>query len=214
MRADSRDLRSRLWDIAAEQRGYFTAAQALRIGYSYQGQWFHTQRGDWVRVDRGLFRFQEFDALSDGEHDHLVRWSLWSQGQGVVSHVSALAVHDLGIANPAKIHLTVPQGFRRRHPAVVLHFGQPVPEEIQAREGFLVSSPVRAVVESAAEGVDQELIDSAVTDLLERGMTTKRQLLMAAQHHGSRAELGIDRALTGEPHDEPLPQRGGAASRH
>ena len=37
--------RDRLWHVASRQRGYFTAAQALQAGYSYQAQQFHRQRG-------------------------------------------------------------------------------------------------------------------------------------------------------------------------
>jgi hypothetical protein len=50
-----------------------------------------------------------------------VRWFLWSRGRAVVSHATALAVHDLGVANPARIHLTVPAGLRQTNPAIVLH---------------------------------------------------------------------------------------------
>lgn len=33
--------RDRLWHIASRLRGYFTAAQALQDGYSYQAQQYH-----------------------------------------------------------------------------------------------------------------------------------------------------------------------------
>jgi hypothetical protein len=36
MPADRRDLRRQLFALAATQGGYFTAAQARQIGYSYQ----------------------------------------------------------------------------------------------------------------------------------------------------------------------------------
>ncbi|WP_219467459.1 type IV toxin-antitoxin system AbiEi family antitoxin domain-containing protein [Nonomuraea rhizosphaerae] len=190
--------RARLWRRAAGQCGYFTAAQALEDGYSYQSQHFQVRRGHWTRVHRGVYRFQEFTDLPSGGQDHLVPWILWSHGRAVVSHVSALAVHDLGIANPAQIHLTVPPGFRQRHASVVLHRGELMPDEFQDHEGFRVTTPVRAIAESAADGVDQDVIDSAVTDLLDRGAATRRQLLLAAQRAGSRAELAVERALRTE----------------
>ncbi|MEV7007839.1 type IV toxin-antitoxin system AbiEi family antitoxin domain-containing protein [Streptosporangium sp. NPDC051022] len=187
--------RDRLWELAAAQRGYFTAAQAVQVGYSHQAQRFHAQRGNWRRVDRGLYRLREFSVLPGEEHDSHVRWWLWSKGQAVVSHVSALAVHDLGVANPAEIHLTVAPGFRRRDERVVLHRAELRPEEVEGREGFRVTTPLRAIVESAADAVDQDMIDSAVAELLDRGEATRGQLAQAAQRLGSRAELSVERAL-------------------
>lgn len=184
--------------MASGQRGYFTAADALTAGYSYQAQRFHKQRGNWVQTDRGIYRFREYLDLPSQDTDHFVRWSLWSRGRAVVSHTSALAVHDLGIANPAEIHLTVPPGFRRKDSAVVLHRFELEDKDIEQHEGFRVTTPLRAVVETAAAGTDQDIIDAAVTELLDRGMISRRRLPYAAQELGPRAELAIERALHAE----------------
>jgi hypothetical protein len=192
---DPRGARDALWRLGAGQRGYFTAAQAREAGYSYQAQHFHVQRGNWLRVDRGIFRFREYSDLPSEENDHLVRWFLWSQGRAVVSHTTALAVHDLGVANPAQIHLSVPPGFRQHDPAIILHRTALEAHDIEQHAGFLVTTPIRAIAEAGADGADQDAIDSAVADLLNRGMATSRQLLHAAQDVGSRAELAIERAL-------------------
>ncbi|GAA4233746.1 putative transcriptional regulator of viral defense system [Streptosporangium album] len=190
--------RDKLWELAAGQRGYFTAAQAVEAGYSHQAQRFHAQRGNWLHIDRGLYRLREFSVLPGDDHDYLVRWWLWSKRRAVVSHVSALAVHDLGIANPEEIHLTVGPGFRQKNQQIVLHHAELRPEEIEDREGFRVTTPLRAIAESAADAVDQDMIDSAVAELLERGETTRGWLLRAAQYLGERAELGVERALRAE----------------
>ncbi|MGD0063140.1 MAG: hypothetical protein ABSB76_06855 [Streptosporangiaceae bacterium] len=190
--------RARLWHRAAGQRGYFTAAQALEDGYSYPLQHFHTQRGNWLRIDHGLYRFGEYADLPAEDHDHLIRWALWSSGRAVVSHATALGVHELGIANPAEIHLTVPQGFRKRDAAVVVHRAHLEPDDVEEREGFRVTTPVRAIAESAMDGLQQDAIDSAVADLLDRGGATRAQLLRAAQQAGKAAELAVERALHAE----------------
>jgi predicted transcriptional regulator of viral defense system len=170
----------------------------LEEGYSYQSQYFHVHRGHWLRIDRGVYRFLEFADLPAGEHDHLVRWALWSQGRAVVSHTTALGVHDLGIANPVEIHLTVPRDFRRRNPSVALHRAELTNDEVEEREGFRVTTPIRAIAESAEDRADQDVIDSAVAELLDRGAATKNQLLRAAQRTGSRAELAVERAIRAE----------------
>ncbi|HUC26930.1 MAG TPA: hypothetical protein VMA73_29890 [Streptosporangiaceae bacterium] len=190
--------RARLWQRAAGQRGYFTAAQALADGYSYPLQHFHTQRGNWLRVDRGLYRFREYEDLPAEDYDHLIRWALWSGGRAVVSHETALGIHDLGIANAAEIHLTVPQGFRKRDAAVVLHRAHLQPDDVEERDGFKVTTPVRAIAESAADGLQQDVIDSAVAELLDRGGATRAQLLRSAQRSGKAAELAVERALHAE----------------
>ncbi len=58
---------------------------------------------------------------------------------------------------------------RREHRAFFATF--------EVRAGFRVTTPVRAIVESAATGMDQDILDSAVADVLDRGAATRRQLL-------------------------------------
>jgi predicted transcriptional regulator of viral defense system len=152
-----------------------------------------------MSVGRGIYRFREFDALPAGEEDHLVRWALWSKGRAIVSHTTALSVHDLGTANPSAIHLTVPPGFRQKDGAVTLHRAELADDEIEEREGYRVTTPVRAIVECAEAQVDQDAVSSAAAEALERGLTTRRRLLHAAQRLGARAELGIERALQDAP---------------
>lgn len=195
MLRDRTDTRTTLWRTASGQHGYFTAAQALDAGYSYQAQRYHAQRGNWLSVDRGIYRFREFTDLPGGEDDHLVRWSLWSKGRAVVSHDTALSAHDLGTANPSQIHLTVPRGFRQKDAAVILHRAELTPDEIEERTGYRVTTPVRAIAECAAAGADQDVLASAVTEALGRGLATRHQFLRAAGALGPRAELGVERAL-------------------
>ncbi|MEV3964837.1 hypothetical protein AB0M34_28775 [Nocardia sp. NPDC050193] len=195
MRNGESGRRDRLWELATRQRGYFTAAQAREAGYSYQAQQHHKMHGNWRLIDRGIYRFREYNALPGQDTDHLVRWTLWSGGKAVVSHVTALAVHDLGIASPAEIHLTVEAGFRRKEEAVVLHRADLLPYEIEQHEGFRVTTPIRAVLETAQAGMDQDVVDSAVAELLDRGLSSRRRLLHGAQEIGPRAELAIERAL-------------------
>ncbi|MFE2426476.1 hypothetical protein ACFXJ5_06950 [Streptomyces sp. NPDC059373] len=195
MLRDRTDTRAALWRVASGQRGYFTAAQALEAGYSYQAQRHHAQRGNWVSIDRGIYRFREFDTLPGSEDSHLVRWSLWSKGRAVVSHTTALSVHGLGAANASQIHLTVPPSFRQKDSAVILHRAELTVDEIEERDGYRVTTPVRAITECAAVQVAQETVDCAVTEALERGLATRRILLHAAQRLNARAELGIERAL-------------------
>ncbi|MFF0478987.1 hypothetical protein [Streptomyces sp. NPDC004284] len=195
MLRDRTDSRAALWRMAAGQRGYFTAAQARGAGYSYQAQRYHAQHGNWLVIDRALYRFREFSDLPSEGDEQLVRWSLWSKGRAVASHTTALAAHDLGTANPSRIHLTVPRDFRQKSDAVILHRAELAESDVEERMGYRVTTPLRALVECAAEDDDQDALDSAVAEALERGVVTRRKLLHAAQLLGPRAELGVERAL-------------------
>jgi predicted transcriptional regulator of viral defense system len=195
MLGDRGDARTRLWRVAGGQHGYFTAAQALDAGYSYQAQRHHVQRLNWIPIDRAIYRFREFDDLPVPEDAHLVRWALWSKGRAVVSHETALTVHDLGTANPTQIHLTVPAGFRQKDSAVVLHRAELQPDEVEQRTGYRITTPARAVAESAAACIDVDALVLAVSRVMRRRLATRHQLQRSAQRLGPQAELGIDRAL-------------------
>ncbi len=195
---DRTDLRRRLLAIAARQSGYFTAAQALDVGYSYPAQRYHAKRGNWLRVDRGIFRFPEWPT---GDRDDLVRWSLWSRGRAVVSHETALSVHELGDVDPARVHLTAPPNFRQKNPGVVIHRADLAPRDVQEHEGFRVTTPLRSLLDVAAEELDLDQLEQAIAEALARGMTTRRALLDRADEFGANAALRIERALQGVDRD-------------
>lgn len=192
MPIDRRDLRRRLFLLAAGQGGYFTAAQARLIGYSYQAQAHHVQARNWFRVDRALFRLAEWVP---GVHDDLARWTLWSSGRAVVSHESALAVHGVGELESARVQLTVPPGFRKRDDGVELHYAELPAADVVEHAGFRVTTAVRSIVDVAARGVDEEQLARAIEDGRSAGVLTVRQLRECADTVDANAALRIERAL-------------------
>jgi len=195
---DRTDLRRRLLTIAARQSGYFTAAQALDAGYSYPAQGYHAKRGNWLRVDRGIYRLPEWPT---GPRDDLVRWSLWSRGRAVVSHETALSVHELGDVDPARVHLTTPPNFRQKNPGVVIHRADLAPRDVQEHEGFRVTTPLRSLLDVAAGELDLDQLGQAIAEALARGMATRRALVGRADEFGANAALRIERALQGVERD-------------
>ncbi len=192
MPVDRRDLRRRLFALATEQGGYFTAAQARRLGYSYQAQAHHVAVGNWLRIDRGLFRLTEW--VPD-VHDDLARWTLWSRGRGVVSHESALAVHGLGEFESARVHLTVPLRFTMRDDAVVVHFADLGDDDIETRTGFRVTTPTRSIIDIAGQAPDDDQLARAIDDGERAGLLTLRGLRSRAEIIDARAALYIERAI-------------------
>jgi len=187
-----RDLRHRLFALAAGQGGYFTAAQAKTVGYSHQAQAHHVHAGNWRRVDRGLFRLVDWVP---GMHDELARWTLWSDGKGVVSHETALAVDDVGELESARVDLTVPPGFRKRDHAVRLHVSDLLPGDVVEHAGFRMTTPVRSLIDVAAGGVDEEQLARAIDDARTKGLVTPRLLRERAEALDPKAALYIERAL-------------------
>lgn len=178
--------------MAAEQGGYFTAAQAKEIGYSYQAQAHHVAAGNWLRIDRGLFRLAEW--IPD-LHDDLARWTLWSKGRGVVSHQTALSVHGIGEFESPRVHLTVPARFSMRDDAVTLHVADLPHEDVTERTGFRITTPVRSIVDVAASSPDEDQLCLAIDDAQQNGLLTLRNLRTRAEALDARAALHIERAM-------------------
>src|SRR5262245_47209826 len=112
----------RLFEVASSQEGLFTTEQALGAGYSPQLLVHHVRAGRIRRLRRGIYRVVHYPV---GEHEELVELWLWTQQQGVLSHQTALALHNLSDVLPSRVHLTVPTAWRGRRlrvpRGVVLH---------------------------------------------------------------------------------------------
>ena len=192
MPADRRDLRRRLFNLAAQQGGYFTAAQAKGLGYSYQAQAYHVAAGNWYRIDRGLFRLAEWVPEL---HDDLIRWTLWSRGRAVVSHETALAVHGIGEFESPRVHLTVPPGFSMQDDAVVLHGAELPDADTVAQAGFRTTTVLRSLVDVAAAGADEDQLGRAIREAADAGRLTLRQLRARAEGVDLKGALRIERAI-------------------
>lgn len=192
MSVDRRALRRRLFELAAGQGGYFTAAQAKSLGYSYQAQAHHVAANNWWRIDRGLFRLVEWVP---GPHDELARWTLWSRGRGIVSHESAMNVHSIGEFESRHIHLTVPPGFTMRNDAIALHYAELPAGDVAERSGYRVTTALRTIIDIAANAPDEDQLARAIDDARRAGLITNRRLRSRAEALDPRAALYIERAI-------------------
>ncbi len=134
--------------IADPQHGYFTGKQAQLAGYVENNHSYHCKSGNWLKIQRGLFRLPGY---TDTPESQFTLWSLWSrnqaeENQAVVSHATALHYHGLSEESPVKIHLTVPAGFRKAvPPEVELHQAPLPPEDIQTHPTFRITTPERTL---------------------------------------------------------------------
>jgi predicted transcriptional regulator of viral defense system len=168
---------SALYELAASQDGHFTTPQAAEAGYSRPLLDHHVASGRFLRVQRGIYRLRDFPIR---EHeDHVVAF-LWSHGEGVLSHETALMLHDLSDAFPSHIHLTVPSSWRHRRvkiPALVhVHYGDVAARERQWSGPVPVTRPLRTLQDCVEDHVAPDLIDQAVRSGPARGLFTRAQL--------------------------------------
>jgi predicted transcriptional regulator of viral defense system len=99
-----------------------------------------------------------------------------------VSHETALTLFDLTEILPERVHLTVPPGFRKATPSgCVLHKAVLAPGDVEEREGFRVTTPLRTLLDAAASGVSREQLEKAATDALSRGLVSRARFAAAAQ---------------------------------
>ncbi len=196
MSRSARDAARSLRAISQEQGWYFTAKQASRLGYDYPHLAYHVSTGAFVRVDHGLYRLA---AMPRPENEEFIRLSFWSrnrsdQPQAVVSHESALVLHDLTDLLPGRIDLTVPPGFRKVPPTgCVLHRAVLSEADVEDRIGFKTTTPLRTLLDVAAGTTSQEQLEIAAREALERGLVRKSKLVAAVRQRNESQRL--ERAL-------------------
>jgi predicted transcriptional regulator of viral defense system len=180
---DSHDANRLLHAVAVTQGGYFTAKQAAASGYDYPHLSYHLHAGNFERAGHGLYRIV---TIPPAEQDQFIRLALWSRDrrdvpQAVVSHDTALALHDLSDVLPRRIHLTVPPSFRKAVPSdCVLHRATIEDGDIEERGGYGVTSPLRTIIDVATEStVTDEQLGKAIQEAMERGMVRKSKLAVA-----------------------------------
>lgn len=194
MKRDPQENARALYQMADAQGGYFTAAQARQAGYAYSQQHFHVARGNWLRIERGLFRLRDYPP---NEREDLIRWSLWSHNQqgvpqAVVSHDTALAVHELSSIMPARLYLTVPLAFRKQAPSgCVLHKARLSPDDVEERTGYRLTTPLRTLLDVADSPLSQEHLNDAVHDALARGLVRRHLLETASCSPAARNRLNL-----------------------
>ena len=162
---------NRLYEIAAGQEGLFTTQQAAEAGYSPQLLVHYVNSGRAVRMRRGIYRLVHFPA---GEHEDLVAAWLWSEQAGVVSHQTALALHDLSDVLPALIHLTLPTAWLKRRfrvpDGIVLHHADIAPDERTWFGAVPTTSVRRTLNDCASAGLAPDLLRQGAEQALRRGI--------------------------------------------
>ena len=165
----------RLVERAAEQHGYVTTRDARALGIDPTQLRLMAARGRLERAGRGVYRVP---ILPRGAHDDLAAAVAWTLGRGVVSHESALVLHELSDVNPSRIHLSVP---RDNHPRAAggtlyrTHRRELDDADVMQVGGLPVTTVARTVRDCAATGTDPHQLRQAI-DRAERAGTLRRTI--------------------------------------
>lgn len=159
-----------LAEIALDQHGYVTARDAERHGIDPHRLVEMARRGTAERVAHGVYRMP---VVAPTGLEQLMEATLWPRGEGVLSHETALDLHQLCDVNPAKIHLTVPRAHRvtREVPALyALHRRDLADREKSHHEGIPVVTPARAILDGIETDLRPDLLDQALANARRRGL--------------------------------------------
>jgi len=181
--------------IAGAQHGLFTSKQATVTGFSRSTHTYHVRAGNWVREHRGIYRLAAFPR---GEQADLALGQLWSTDRedrvhGVYSHETALDLHQCSNWKAAKLHMTVPQDFRRsgKAPEILrLHFADLAERDIMTRPGLAYTGPLRTILDLlAANTLPRHVLRAALLQMIERGMIDRQDLKQAKIPAESRRQF-------------------------
>jgi len=173
-----------LKNIAESQFGYFTAAQAVKSGFPKNLHRPFWVKGEWLKLDWGLFRLPGYTDMHEAD---AARWCLWSRNrkgeiQAALSYASALYHYGLIDQRPDKIHLTVSGGFRKKCPAeCVIHKAEVAAGDIVDHGVYRVTSLWRVLHdmrnELAASGQYQAIMEKAN----KRGLVSEPRIMIKGE---------------------------------
>jgi hypothetical protein len=151
--------------------GYFSLREAQAHGISRQLLQHHLGRGGIRRVGRAAFQLSSF---APSPHEDCVAAWLWSRGQGVLSHETALFLHGLVDERPLHVHLTLPTHWLRlrlRAPAgVIAHHANLLDEHCDGAPPLPFTALDHALIEGAWFGQETALVESAFLRARDRGL--------------------------------------------
>ena len=169
-------LRTELWPIATTQYGFVTTQDARELGFSAVELAKLASREKLERVSHGLYRFPE---LPHTERDDYMRAVLATGApDAILSHDTALLVHDLCDINPDIIHVNIGKTRVRRNIAgVQLHSDHLSPRERSWWEGIPVVTVLAAIEQGIETKVPRHLLHQAIEAARARGQLTAGEMI-------------------------------------
>lgn len=176
-----RPLWDKLWEYIESQCGVFTIAQARAAGFSTALVHRHITNFNFVSIHPGIYRLTRFPTSAREGEEYVIAW-LWSKQQGIISHETALQLHQLGNIMPTTIHITLPTSQKRRKPYKGLST-QYVADLAQVNYQWIGSVPVTSIVQTindvAAMHGDIDNLDECIVQAIKQNKARPHELLPA-----------------------------------
>lgn len=179
-----------LLEAATSQYGYVTTDDARAAGVDPVQLRVMLHRGLIERLARGLYRFPIVPVTALDQYMEAV---LWPRTKAALSHETALDLHGLCDVNPARIHVTVPAGYRLRRdlpPAYQLHRRDLDPGDVTLHEGIPIVTPYRAIRDGIEANLAGHVIDQAIDTAQRRGLMAPEELRLLRRVHPGRRRPG------------------------
>ncbi|MCZ7527300.1 MAG: type IV toxin-antitoxin system AbiEi family antitoxin domain-containing protein [Acidimicrobiia bacterium] len=158
-----------LLEVAGEQRGFVTPADAEAVGVNPVELRKMAARGRLEHIAHGVYRFPTFPRRPN---DELMAAVAWTGKRGVVAGRSALALHELCDVNPRRVELAVPPGYRPRKAGgerYRVRHARLRPRDVEVVDDVPVVVPAVAIAQAIADHIDPRLIEQAITTGRRRG---------------------------------------------
>lgn len=147
--------------LATAQAGFFTTAQALRLGFTAEEIGENVLDGSWTKVERDLFRVKD---CPHSDLEEFAKWCTWFGAAAAVSHQSAAELHGLGHLYPRFIHLSTVMSPPSPTQQLALHRRSLRDEDCEQVGALRITTPTCTVLDLASSGISQELLDEVVSD--------------------------------------------------
>lgn len=161
--------------LAAEQNGLVRTRDVRDMGIDPRRLNDYARRGLAERVSHGLYRI---DLVPRDDLDEFARAVAWPDGSGVLSHETALDLHELCDVSPGHIDITVPRGYRthREVPARYRLHRRELEDADQTWIGTVpIVTPARAITDGIELALRATLVDQAIDTAARQALITTGQ---------------------------------------
>lgn len=181
--------RATIAEIAADQWGLVTTAQAAAAGVSKMLLVRMTSAGELERITHGVY------ATPAASSDRLVETrALWLAldparraherladlpTAGVLSHASAAALHGIGDLLDDHVEVTLPRRHRSRRPELRTHRATLEPVDVTRVEGLPVTTAARTIADLTAAGNDRDHVGTVLREAITHGLATPEDVRAA-----------------------------------
>lgn len=181
-----------LGDVAAEQWGLVTTAQARALGVPAQAVARLTERGSLERITHGVYRVagapaEPLDSLRVAwltlDPSRLASQRVRDVSPEVVSHRSAASLHGLGDLDADMHEFTTTTRKQTRRDDIRLHRGHLTPGDWTVVDGLPVTTVARTVADLAASRVDGGHLAKVVRDALTIKQVSDERISAALAPH-------------------------------